>query len=282
MAKCIRCEKHGLFFRVNHKGLCADCEVAEKKEIEEARNRYLQEKKEKAETEWKNICLLPKRHIVCSSNKIKVQSTSFLKELKYSNITAKSSLEKLGKFVVVDIETTGLSAAHDDVVEIAAIKCENFIPVEIFETYIFPPKGINEEAAKVNKITADMVEGAPLLYEVIPSLQEFISGYNLVAHNFEFDFKFLCRGGLDIVTEKRKYFDTMIIAQKMLKKPKYKYDKEWEEYAIDYDSDYDVEDHKLDTLCSYYGIMRNNEHRALSDCYDTARLFKKLAKNRIN
>jgi len=73
----------------------------------------------------------------------------------------------------------------------------------------------------------------------------------------------------------------MQIAQKMLKKPKYKYDKEWEEYVIDYNSDYDVEDHKLDTLCSYYGIARNNEHRALSDCYDTARLFKKLAEDKI-
>ncbi|MBE6878661.1 MAG: 3'-5' exonuclease [Ruminococcaceae bacterium] len=281
MAKCIKCGKHGLFFKVNHKGICTDCEASEKREIEEARKRYLQEKKRKAEDDWNKLCSLPKCNIIRSSNKIKVQQTSFLKDLNFSNITAKSSLEKLGKFVVVDIETTGLSAVHDDVVEIAAIKFENFIPVEIFETYIFPTKGIKEEAAKVNKITEDMVDGAPLLYEVIPSLQEFIFGYNLVAHNFEFDFKFLCRGGLDIVSDKRKYFDTMQIAQKMLKKPKYKYDKEWEEYVIDYNSDYDVEDHKLDTLCSYYGIARNNEHRALSDCYDTARLFKKLAEDKI-
>lgn len=279
MAKCLKCGKRGLFLKLNNDGICYDCEATT---IKEARAAYLNKKIEEAKADWEKLCSLPRKVINKNPDKIKVQPVSFLKELKYSNITAKNSLEKLGKFVVVDIETTGLSAAHNDVVEIAAIKCENFTPVEIFETYIFPPKGINEEASKVNKITSDMVDGAPLLYEVIPSLQEFISGHNLIAHNFEFDFKFLCRGGLDIVSEKRKYFDTMKIAQKMLKKPKYKYDKEWEEYAIDYDSDYDVEDHKLDTLCSYYGIMRNNEHRALSDCYDTARLFKKLAENRIN
>lgn len=278
MAKCLKCGKRGLFLKINDKGLCANCES---EEIAEARAQYLKKLEDKLKKEWDSLCNLPKHRITLNPDKIKIQPVSFLKELKYSNITPKSTFEKLGKFVVVDIETTGLSAAHDDVIEIAAIKCDNFIPVEIFETYIFPPKGIKEESFRVNKITTEMVEGAPLLYEIIPSLQEFISGYNLVSHNFEFDFKFLCRGGLDIVSEKRKYFDTMKIAQKMLKKPKYKYDKEWEEYAIDYDSDYDVEDHKLDTLCSYYGIHRHNEHRALSDCYDTARLFKKLAEDKI-
>lgn len=247
----------------------------------EPQKSYIESMLAEAKADWNLLQSVPRSSVTRNGQKIKVQPTSFLKDLTYSNITAKSNMEKLGKFVVVDIETTGLSSVHNDVVEIAAIKYNKFEPVEIFETYIFPPKGINEEASKVNKITSDMVEGAPLLYEVIPSLQEFISGHNLIAHNFEFDFKFLCRGGLDIVSEKRKYFDTMKIAQKMLKKPKYKYDKEWEEYAIDYDSDYDVEDHKLDTLCSYYGIMRNNEHRALSDCYDTARLFKKLAEDKI-
>ena len=254
----------------------------ENSKTEEPQKSRIEQNLAEAKADWNLLQSVPRSSVTRNGQKIKVQTTSFLKDLTYSNITAKSNMEKLGKFVVVDIETTGLSSVHNDVVEIAAIKYNNFEPVEIFETYIFPPKGINEEASKVNKITSDMVDGAPLLYEVIPSLQEFISGHNLIAHNFEFDFKFLCRGGLDIVSEKRKYFDTMKIAQKMLKKPKYKYDKEWEEYAIDYDSDYDVEDHKLDTLCSYYGIMRNNEHRALSDCYDTARLFKKLAEDKIN
>lgn len=250
-------------------------------DFKSARTKYLEMQKDIARADWEELNSLHRFPISLSGVKTKIQSTSFLKALTYSNITAKSNLSKLGKFVVVDIETTGLSMTKNDVIEIAAIKYVDFEPVEIFETYIKPVHGINAEAMSVNNISEDMVSDAPLLYQVIPSLQEFISGFNLVAHNLEFDFKFLCRAGLDIVSEKRKYYDTLKIAQKMLKKPKVKYDKEYEEYLPDYDSDYDVEDHKLETLCDYYSIYRNDGHRALSDCYDTARLFKKLAEEKI-
>ena len=235
-----------------------------------------------SEIEWTDILLLPEFDIKTNGKKIKIQPTSFLKALTYSSITTKSNIHKLGRFVVIDIETTGLSMAKNDVIEIAAIKYDDFQPIEVFHTFTFPIHGLCEDAAEINNITEEMVAGAPLLYQIIPSLQEFISGYNLVAHNFEFDFKFLCRAGLDIVSEKRKYYDTLKIAQKLLKKPKYIYDKELEEYLPDYESDYDVENHKLDTLCDYYDISRNEGHRALSDCFDTARLFKAMAEEKIN
>jgi DNA polymerase III epsilon subunit-like protein len=48
---------------------------------------------------------------------------------------------------------------------------------------------------------------APYVYEVIPSLQDFISGENLLGHNLEFDLKFLCRAGLDVTSEKRLFFE---------------------------------------------------------------------------
>lgn len=226
---------------------------------------------------WEEFNSLPKFEISFSGQKNKVQPVSFLKELKYSNLTLKTKKSNICNFVVIDIETTGLSVVKDDVLEIAAVKYINFEPAEIFHTYISPKNGIKPEAFAINKISDDMLAEAPQLYQVIPSLQEFIKGYSLVAHNFEFDFKFLCRAGLDIVTEKRKYFDTLIISQKHLKKIRYSYDKEFEEYLPDYDSNYDVEDYKLETLCDYYGIIRNEEHRALSDCFDTGRLFIRMA-----
>lgn len=278
MAKCIKCGKRGLFLKLTSEGLCSECNAAEQRRIEEENKKRISDR---LKAEWNSLCSLPKHEIVLNENKIKIQPTSFLKELKYSNITPKSTLEKLGRFVVIDIETTGLSMTKNDVIEIAAIKYDNFEATEIFETFISPTKGLKEDAFCVNGITEEMLEGAPFLYQVIPSLQEFIDDYNLVAHNFEFDFKFLCRGGLDIISKKRKYYDTMQIAQKILKKPKYKYDKEWEEYVIDYNSDYDVEDYKLETLCYYYRLHRHDEHRALSDCYDTARVFKLLAEDKL-
>ena len=45
----------------------------------------------------------------------------------------------------------------------------------------------------VNGITPEMLEGAPALYQIIPSLQEFIGDMPLLGHNLEFDLKFLYR-----------------------------------------------------------------------------------------
>ena len=279
MAKCKHCGKFGLFLKLNSIGFCKDCE--QELRFEEYK-KALHQRNERNKAEWVSLNQISRYPIAYSDVKSKIESTGFLKELTYSNITAKSNIVKLGKFIVIDIETTGLSVAKNDIIEIAAIKYIDFKPVEIFETYVKPIHGINIDAMLVNNISESMVSDAPLLYQIIPSLQDFISGFNLVAHNFEFDFKFLCRAGLDIISEKRKYYDTLKISQKILKKPKYKYDKDFEEYLPDYDSNYDVEDHKLETLCEYYNIYRNDEHRALSDCYDTARLFNKLVEEKIN
>ncbi len=281
MGQCVRCNKRGIFLRVNKDGLCGYCEkevefeknqraMAECRERERARREALEAEKN-----------LPRFPIKSNGEKKKIQAVSFLKELTYSSITAKSDKNKLGNFVVLDTETTGLSVSKNDVVEVAAVKYVNLSPVEVFQSFVRPPHGITEEAKLINGITEEMVADAPMLYEIIPSLQLFIYGQNLVAHNAEFDFKFLCRAGLDIQSEKRKYFDTKLIAQKFLKKPKYKYDEEFGSYLPDLDSDYDVDNHKLETLCSYYGITRSEAHRALGDCLDTGKLFKALVDDKI-
>ena len=62
-----------------------------------------------------------------------------------------------------------------------------------------------------------------------------------------------------------------------------KWDKEYGEYVINDNYDYDVEDYKLTTLCDYYEIRDNSfAHRALSDALATGLLFKNLAKDKID
>ena len=62
-----------------------------------------------------------------------------------------------------------------------------------------------------------------------------------------------------------------------------KWDKEYGEYVINDNYDYDVEDYKLTTLCDYYGIRDNTfAHRALPDALATGLLFKKLAQDKID
>ncbi len=227
-----------------------------------------------------NIPIYP---IELSSEKITRKSVSDLDNIKFSSITAKSNYDRLGNFIVIDTETTGLSSTRDEIIEIAAIGFEDWEPCIKFETLIKPKHTISDEITHINGITNEMVNDAPTIKEVIPSLLAFIDNKPIVGHNLYFDMKFLYKNGLDFLSEKHKYFDTLEIAQKLLKKPKMKWDKEYECYDIDYDSDYDVEDHKLDTLCEHYQIRDSySSHRAASDCLATGILFQSLVKEKTN
>ena len=232
----------------------------------------------------KTIEAIPSVEIMLSETVYAKKPVSELEELvKYSNITSKTSFDRIGSFVVVDTETTGFSSTRDNIIELAAIKFEDWIPVAKFHTLINPKKHIPDDASAVNGITDKMVAESPTFSQIIESLMDFVGKFSLVGHNLPFDLKFLYRYGYDFTTEKRRYFDTCEIAKKTLKKPKMKWDKEYGEYVINDNYDYDVEDYKLTTLCDYYGIRDNTfAHRALSDALATGLLFKKLAQDKID
>lgn len=82
-----------------------------------------------------------------------------------------------------------------------------------------------------------MVEGKPLFGQIVHSLQSFIGTDNIVGHNLEFDLKFIIKNGFDVYACNRKYYDTLEIAQKTLKKVKEKWDKEVYAYMHDYSKD---------------------------------------------
>lgn len=194
-------------------------------------------------------------------------------DIKYSTITSKTNINKIKDFVVIDTETTGLSS-KSSIIELSAIKFIDFKPVEIFDTFIKPPRKIPESSTKINGITDEMVCNSPKLKDISQCFIDFVGDYNIVGHNLEFDLSVLKNKG--IVFSNRKYFDTLLLAKKVLKKPKTKWDKEYEVYYTDYDSGYDVESYKLEDLCNYYEIYRSVSHHSDSDCLATGYLFDKL------
>ena len=199
-------------------------------------------------------------------------------ELKLSSVTSKSNYDKLGTFVVLDVETTGLKCGTSEIIEVAAIRFDHWRPTTKFETLIKPRKEIPDNITNLTGITNEMVANAPSFSTIVPSFLEFIEGYNIVGHNLPFDLPFLYKNGIDVFSAKRKFYDTLDIARKTLVKAVKKYDKELGSYDIDYHKDYDVENHKLTTLCDYYEIRdNNNAHRAASDCLATGILFDRLA-----
>jgi len=94
-------------------------------------------------------------------------------------------------FVVVDLETTGLSGARDEIVEIGAVLSRNFVPVKTFRTLIRPREPIPAEVTAIHGITNAMVRDAPRIEEALPEFERFIGERTLIAHNARFDLSFL-------------------------------------------------------------------------------------------
>ena len=218
--------------------------------------------------------------VVLSKDKIERNTISSMPEIKLSSLRKGMAVSNLMNFVVIDTETTGLKAHSNDIVELAVVRFVEFEPVEYMVSLVKPRKPITEEVTKINNISNSDVENAPLFYEICPSFMEFIGDSNIVAHNLSFDIKFLYASGMNLFNPKRKFYDTLDISQKLLKR----YDDRKADRAIesgrDY-YDYDVLNHKLDTICDYYGIHRDNSHRALSDALATGLIFIKLVEEKL-
>lgn len=252
------------------------------KELEERLEREAAEDAAAEEAEAALIKSLPTAKILIAESPAEKLNISALNEISSSNITARTNREKLGNFVALDVETTGLRVQQAEIVDIAAVRFEDFEPVEVFSTLCFPKKGINPEAAAINGIHEDDVEGKPTFQQIAASLQDFIGKDNLVGHNLFFDLKFITKYGVDVTSQKRKYYDTLEISQRTVQK--YKYKKTYDRKLDFYDSEWvggDVENYKLGTLCEFYRIPTPSSHRALGDAIAAGRLFKKLSDARL-
>ena len=256
-------------------------EGIEKANLEAERNRIAADKakaerEKKKEATKKARTAVPQREIKLSTEKIANKTISEMGELKASRPRNGQKKSKYSNFVVIDIETTGIKKT-EKIIEIAAIRYENFRPVETFTTLLDPGKSIPYEASKVNHISDDMVKGKPTFKAIIPALAEFVGSSDIVGQNIiAFDLPFMYRYGFDFTSNTRKYYDTLDIAKSKLTK----YDERKDERDPYYT--YDVDDYKLSSLCEYYGIDNTQAHRALGDCYATAEVFIAMLNKEYN
>lgn len=292
--KCVKCGRVGLFAKLTEDGLCQQCEaerqrqIEKQKQIEEAERiekerreqEYQRRYQEKVQYYENMISRIAPVEVSISPEPAKIILLKDQPEIKFSSVTSKSSVEKLGNFVVVDVETTGLQPSKCEIIDLAAIRFRNFIPVEKFTTLLSSKKPIPSEAQMVNGITDAMIQGKPRFQHIAVSFLDFIGKDNLVGHNLGFDLDFIVRYGADVSLQKRKYYDTLDIARKTIKKQKMKWDRELEFYYPDED-DFGIENYKLETLCDWYGIWNMDSHRAEGDALATGLLFKNLVNERI-
>jgi CRISPR-associated protein Cas2 len=93
-------------------------------------------------------------------------------------------------YVILDLETTGLDAANDSILEIGAVKF-NGEECSFFHEFIDIHKKIPDNIVRLTGITNSMLAGARNLPQVLNSLCEFLGNLPLVGYNISFDLQFL-------------------------------------------------------------------------------------------
>ncbi len=94
-------------------------------------------------------------------------------------------------FVVVDVETTGMSPIDDRMTEIAMMKVRDGRLVEEYSTLINPLMSISHFITDLTGIDNVMVQDAPTAREIMPDVAEFLENSVFVAHNAAFDWGFV-------------------------------------------------------------------------------------------
>ena len=166
---------------------------------------------------------------------------------------------KKEEFVIIDVETTGLSPQSGDrIIEIAALKIKDLRPVDQFATFVDPQRPLSYGAFMVNKITAEMIDGAPAARDILPALTDFIGDAYLIGHNIKFDFKFI-QNEYDLCGQqmplKEHAFDTIKMARKILP---------------------ELRTYSLRNVATYLDIRIDYLHRAMADVDLTYKVFDDL------
>lgn len=161
------------------------------------------------------------------------------------------------KYVVVDIETTGLND-EDQIIEIGAVLVVNGKINSKFSVLIQCSNPIPDEISRLTGITSnDLEKNGISLEKALRQFLDFCGDDILVGHNIDFDMRFLqisCKNnGFSII--KNRIVDTMKLARKKIRF---------------------ISRYSLSAVAAHFGIENEVKHRALDDCLLTYRIFEKL------
>lgn len=96
--------------------------------------------------------------------------------------------------VVLDLETTGLDAARDSIIQIAALKWQDGRAV-LWSSLVRPRGAVPVPILRLTGLDPDALARAPLDQEVVPGLFAFMGDAPVAGHNIGFDLGFLRRFG---------------------------------------------------------------------------------------
>ena len=172
------------------------------------------------------------------------------------------------EFLVVDVETTGLSTSSDVILQVGAVITDTQGRIKRrFSTYVRPGNGTlpwdgpHPPAHEIHGITNDDVEKGLPTRRALRRLRRLARRRVLVAHNAKFDYGFIASESQrhSIALEVDSPVCTLELSRKLDPKR--------------------AESHRLATLCERDNIPLDNAHDALCDATATAQLLSILIKN---
>lgn len=163
---------------------------------------------------------------------------------------------KEATYVVFDIETTGLSATRDKIIEIGAVKMSANTIKERFQIFVNPGEELSTFTTELTDITDEMLKDAPTIKEALPQFLDFAKDAILVAHNATFDIGHIEENAkaLHLPFDASKVIDTLNAAR-------YFYHDKMKRF-------------NLKAVASYFKVKQEQHHRADDDAFVTANIWK--------
>ena len=186
-------------------------------------------------------------------------------------------------YVAVDLETTGLDPAWNEIIEIGAIRVKNRKEIEKFSMLVQPKmmykaEDDDQDFAVIDGIKVQFIDDfirsltgitnrelgeASKIDKVLPKFMKFVGDSVIVGHNVNFDINFLYDNIYKYFNKEfqNDFIDTMRLGRRL--HPELKH-------------------HRLKDLADLYKIDYSHAHRALEDCAITNQVLNHLKSDAID
>jgi DNA polymerase III epsilon subunit family exonuclease len=161
-------------------------------------------------------------------------------------------------FVVVDVETTGAKTPPSRIMEVGAYRVSRGRIVAEFHSLVNPQASIPPFIARLTGISDAMVREAPLFADIAHTWLDFLEESVLVAHNAQFDVRFLNHEIARIFPGRRminSHLCTVKLSRSVFP---------------------GLLNYRLHTVAEHFTIPILNRHRAADDAHATAEIFIRM------
>ncbi len=171
-------------------------------------------------------------------------------------------MQKLSKYkqiVVFDIETTGLKATQDDIIDFGAVVVDgDFNEIDKVNKLVRTQRELSAVIVDLTGITFEMLAEGGINHEELADDIErlFTQDSLIVAYNIQFDIGF-------------------VVAFMKRMRPDYQFQADILDVMAIYKDNHPYP-HRLENAAETYGIINENEHRAYDDAVVTLRVMDKM------